>query len=212
MSSVAGIVGSGWVSNHSIRAVMVGSTLVFFHHAASSPQRWASRWWPRHSGTTNSSLALRPSARCCAKRRWWASAGRRPQIKHACLATNLMCSLSRKRRGSGCVSRLLSMPFGGAGPPDPRGRRTLPDGDISGGKGTGDAGWPVTTSSAASFAWNASSTCRASTSDMLFLAPRVRCAHTAASSDEATSLSSARSWSRNMADASASSCGVRDDF
>jgi hypothetical protein len=115
MSSVAGIVGSGWVSNHSIRAVMVGSTLAFFHHAASSPQRWASRWWPRHSGTTNSSLALRPSARCCAKRRWWASAGRRPQIKHACLATNLMCSLSRTRRGSGWVSPLLSMALASAG-------------------------------------------------------------------------------------------------
>ena len=35
--------------------------------------------------------------------------GRRPQIRQACLATNLTCSLSRKRRGSGWVSRLLSM-------------------------------------------------------------------------------------------------------
>ena len=116
MSPVAAIVGRGWVSNHSARAVMVGSTPALFHHAASSPQRWASRWWPRHSGTVNSSLALRPSARCCVKRKWWASAGRRPQIKHACLATNLTCSLSRKRRGSGWVSRLLSMPSAAAVP------------------------------------------------------------------------------------------------
>ena len=34
----------------------------------------------RQSGTVNSSLALRPSARGCAKRRWWGSEGLRPQI------------------------------------------------------------------------------------------------------------------------------------
>jgi len=40
---------------------MVGSMPAFFHHAASSPQRWISRLWPRHKGTVNSSLTLRPS-------------------------------------------------------------------------------------------------------------------------------------------------------
>ena len=77
----------------------------FFHHAASSPQRWSSRWCPRHSGTVNSSLTLRPSARLCAKRRWWASEGWRPQIRHGCWATNLTCSRSRIRRGSGNAQR-----------------------------------------------------------------------------------------------------------
>jgi hypothetical protein len=33
--------------------------------------------------------------RLIVKRRWLASAGRRPQIRHGCLATNLTCSLSR---------------------------------------------------------------------------------------------------------------------
>ena len=74
MSRVFGIVGRGWVSNHRARAVVVGSTPAFFHHAASSPQRWASRWWPRHSGTMNSSLTLRPSARL-REAKGWASDG-----------------------------------------------------------------------------------------------------------------------------------------
>jgi hypothetical protein len=33
------------------------------HEAASSPQRWTSRWWPRHSGTVNSSLTFRGAVR-----------------------------------------------------------------------------------------------------------------------------------------------------
>src|SRR5271170_2533180 len=60
-------------------------------------------------GTVNSSLTLRPSARCCwAYRRWCASDGRRPQMRHGCLATNLTRYLSRKRRGSEWAKRLLS--------------------------------------------------------------------------------------------------------
>jgi hypothetical protein len=39
----------------------------FLHHAASLPQRWTSRWCPRHSGTVNSSLTFRPRARLCMK-------------------------------------------------------------------------------------------------------------------------------------------------
>ena len=62
-------------------------------------------------------------------------------------------------------------------------------------------------SSAVSLAWNASSTCRASAAVKLFLAPRIRWAQMAASSDEAIALSSPRSWSRNMADASAPRIG-----
>jgi hypothetical protein len=40
-------------------------------------------------GTVNSSLTLRPSARGWAKRRWWGSAGVRPQTMQGCVATNL---------------------------------------------------------------------------------------------------------------------------
>jgi hypothetical protein len=80
---------SGCVSSQRERAITVGSTPAFLHHAASSPQRWTSRWCPRHNGTVNSSLTLRPRARLCAKRRWWASAGRRPQIRQGCCATNM---------------------------------------------------------------------------------------------------------------------------
>ena len=71
----------GCVSSHSARAVTLGSTPALLHHAASSPQRWTSRWCPRHNGTVNSSLTLRPSARLCMNRRWWASEGRRPRIR-----------------------------------------------------------------------------------------------------------------------------------
>jgi O-antigen ligase len=83
------IAGSGWVCSHSARAVVVGSIPAFPHQAASSPERWTSRWCPRQSGTVNSSLTLWPGARDCANRRWWASAGRRPQIRQGCLATDL---------------------------------------------------------------------------------------------------------------------------
>ena len=80
---------SGWLPSHKARAATVGSTPVFPHHAASSPQRCTSRWCPRQRGTVNSSLTLRLSARLCVKRRWWASAGRRPQIRQGCWATSL---------------------------------------------------------------------------------------------------------------------------
>jgi len=103
------VVKSGCVSIHSARAVMVGSIPALLHQAASSPERWTSRWWPRHSGTVNSSLTLRLSARLCAKRRWWASAGRRPQTRQGSLATDLTCSRSRTRRGSGNPSVVLSI-------------------------------------------------------------------------------------------------------
>ena len=54
---------------------------------------------------------LRPSARCWANRRRWASAGVRPQIRQGCLATNLRWVLSQNHRGSANASRLLSTPL-----------------------------------------------------------------------------------------------------
>ena len=63
-------------------------------------------------------------------------------------------------------------------------------------------------SKAAILAWNASSICRASAAVKLFLAPRIRCAQVAASSDEAITLSSAKSWSRSAADALAPRIGL----
>src|SRR5262249_47255072 len=107
--------GSGCEFSHSTRAAAVASMPIVFHQAYSSPQRCTSRWCPRHSGTVNSSLTLRPRARDCAKRRWWASAGRRPQIRHGCLATDLTCSRSRMRRGDDRVSRVLSIRANGCG-------------------------------------------------------------------------------------------------
>ena len=35
--------GSGWLASQSARALIVGSTPAFLHHAASSPNRWTSR-------------------------------------------------------------------------------------------------------------------------------------------------------------------------
>src|SRR6516164_7741732 len=75
--------GRGCVFNQSTRAAAVGSIPAFFHQLASSPQRWTSRWCPRHSGTVNSSLTLRPIVIDWAKRRWWASGGLRPQTRQA---------------------------------------------------------------------------------------------------------------------------------
>jgi hypothetical protein len=45
------------------RVTASGSIPVFCHHDPSLLQRWTSRWCARHSGTVNSSLTLRPSAR-----------------------------------------------------------------------------------------------------------------------------------------------------
>ncbi len=59
--------GSGCVSSHSARAAPDGSTPALLHHAASSPQRCTSRRCPRHKGTVNSSLTLRPRARLWAR-------------------------------------------------------------------------------------------------------------------------------------------------
>ena len=50
-------------------------------------------------------------------------------MRHGCLATNLTCSLSRKRRGSGWVSRLLSMPSAAAVPAGPTGCRASDEDD-----------------------------------------------------------------------------------
>ena len=97
------------------------------------------------------------------------------------LATNLTCCLSRKRRGSGWVSRLLSVPLASAALCGPQRPLREPWGDFSGAEGVGGDDWP--SSSVAGLARNASSTCLASTSVRLFLAPRIRCAQTAASSD-----------------------------
>src|SRR5215468_593606 len=45
--------GSGCVLSQKTRAAALGSIPILFHHAASSPQRWTSRWCPRQSGTVN---------------------------------------------------------------------------------------------------------------------------------------------------------------
>src|SRR5262245_41873929 len=63
----------------SLSATGSGSMLSFRHHAASSAERCSSRWWTRQTGTMNSSLTLRPSARGCVKVRWCGSDGMRPQ-------------------------------------------------------------------------------------------------------------------------------------
>ena len=117
------------------------------------------------------------------------------------LGHELTCSLSRKRRGSGWVSRLLSMPLASAALAALRGRCASPEGDFWGAEGVGGDDWPLMPSTAANFARNASSTCLASTSVRLFLAARIRCAQVAASSGEEIALSSSTSRSRNMADA-----------
>ena len=51
----------------------------------------------RQTGTVYSSLTLRPRARGWAKRIWWASLGILPQTTQSWVATNLQCSLSRRR-------------------------------------------------------------------------------------------------------------------
>ena len=85
----------------------------------------------------------------------WASAGVRPQIRPGCLATNLTCSLSRSRRGSGWANRLLSMLSAMAVASDPTDHRSSDEDDSWGADSTGDNGWSLTSpvaSSVASFA------------------------------------------------------------
>src|ERR1700730_2008604 len=53
---------------HSLRATLRGSRPAVCHQACSLPARWTDRWYERQSGTVNSSLALRPSARGCTNR------------------------------------------------------------------------------------------------------------------------------------------------
>ena len=60
------------------------------------------------------------------------------------------------------------------------------EGDLWGAERVGGDVWPLPSSSVASLAWKPSWTCLASTSVRLFLARRIRCAQTAASSGEAT--------------------------
>src|SRR5262245_2428358 len=81
----------------SLSAIGSGSMLSLRHHAASSPERWSSRWWTRQTGMMNSSLTLRPSVRGCVKVRWCGSDGTRPQTRHAWRSTNLRWSVSRRR-------------------------------------------------------------------------------------------------------------------
>jgi hypothetical protein len=66
----------------------------------------AATWAHRIMAAKNSLAAA--DARRVEDRRWCASAGRRPQIRHGCLDTNLTWVLSRNRRGSGNANRLLS--------------------------------------------------------------------------------------------------------
>jgi len=95
--------------DHNLFAMAIGSIPLRFHQATSSPTWWFCRWWVRHSGTTNSSLFLRPIALGWAKRRWCASDGLRPHNRHSCKATNRRWVLSRWRRTSPNLSTLLSI-------------------------------------------------------------------------------------------------------
>src|SRR6202022_162785 len=97
------------VETQSFRETSTGLIDELAHQASSSPKRWLSRCWVRQSGTVNSPLPFRPSARGWVNRRWWASAGLLPQIRHGGDATNLRWALSRCRRGSLIVSLLLSI-------------------------------------------------------------------------------------------------------
>jgi hypothetical protein len=71
-------------------------------------------------GTVYLSLTFRPNARGCAKRRWWASLGARPQTTQGCDATYLQCSLSRRRmvfaatprRRAGLISGTIGLVLG----------------------------------------------------------------------------------------------------
>ena len=187
----------GWVSSHSARAATVGSIPTACHHAASSPWRCTSRWCPRHKGTVNSSLTLRPSARLCVKRRWWVSQGWRPQTRQGCLATCLTCSRSRTRRGSDKANALLSIVFD----------RALFF-DFAGGELCAVEGCVIpcplrlsvsSVAKLASFTWKLSSTRRASAAVSLFFSASDRCAQSAASSPPASSLISPRRRSRSAA-------------
>ena len=102
----------GRVSSQSALDATTGSSPALFHQAVSVAAAVdLAMMSSTQGGTVNSSLTLRPSARVWANRRWWASDGRPPQIRQGCLATDLICSRSRIRRGSGRVSKLLSMSF-----------------------------------------------------------------------------------------------------
>jgi hypothetical protein len=59
---------SARVCCQSLSATGIGSMLSLRHYAASSPERCSSRWWTLQTGTMNSSLTRRPSARGLGKR------------------------------------------------------------------------------------------------------------------------------------------------
>ena len=186
-------VGSGWVSSHSARAGTAGSIPAFFHQATSSPQRWTSRWWPRHSGTVNSSLTFaraRGAARTADDGHRRACGRRSGRL----FGHELTWVLSRKRRGSGWTNWLLSMPLATDVPRRVLRDRRSTDEDGRSADKTGDKGASLMSAalpSDASLARNASSTCWASAAIRLFFAPKIRCAQLVASSAEAMRLSSA---------------------
>ena len=86
----------------SLRATSRGSIPAAFHQPRSLPTRCSARWWLRQSGTTNSSLTLRPSARAWAKRRWCGSEGVRPQ-NEAGLPGDHLGELDGRRHGLSCI-------------------------------------------------------------------------------------------------------------
>ena len=158
----------------------------------------------------NSSLTLRPRARCWAKRRWCGSEGLRPQIRHGCLVTNLTCSRSRTRRGSGWARSPLSMPSAVFRGGRPRGRRLRVErAGRRGSSGGSGSAWATSfaLASVSSLTWNASSIPLASAVVKLLLGPITRYAQVVASSAEPMPLSSAASRSRKAAEASGSSKG-----
>ena len=183
MPILSGVVGSGCVSNHSARAGTVGSMPAFRHHAASSPQRWTSRWCPRHNGTVNSSLTLRPKRAALGKSQMVGFAGSSTTNQARMLGDRSDVIPVTTRRGSGSASTLLSMAFvpcrilvfSAFGP---RGLRRAAAGLFGcvSGSSAGEA------ARVASLAWKASSTPWLSGAVSLFFSPRDRCAQIAASS------------------------------
>ena len=124
-------------------------------------------------------------------------------MRQGCWATVLTWSRSRTRRGSGKASTLLSIVWNRA--------RCFRFPRLCGVRRCASGVWrnsvsPVVMST--SFAWKAPSTRRASAAVSVFLSPRRRCAHIAASSPEPRSISSAINRSRNSAETSGARMGL----
>jgi hypothetical protein len=114
---------------HNFRAIMTGSSLTEFHHAASSPHPWSTRWWVRQRGTANSSLTLRRSAGC-ANRKGGASDGRRPHRRHGCERHELQVrTIAVAARFAQCKNAFVDMPCNGI-------IHTLSDPDLTAGDRT----------------------------------------------------------------------------